>query len=112
VRPPASLKSPADFARVRKSGKSYAHPLLVLVAQANDQMNIRVGLAASRALGTAVKRNRARRLLREAMRALLPCIPSGWDLVLIARPGLAASNLDETRKTLNALLNRAGLILH
>ena len=43
-----------DFKRVRQSGKSYAHPLIVLIAQANDEMKVRVGVAAGRTVGTAV----------------------------------------------------------
>ena len=99
-----------DFKRVRQSGKSYAHPLIVLVAQANDEMKIRVGVAAGRTVGTAVKRNRAKRLLREAMRPLLPSLASGWDLVLIARAPLTGSSLTDTRQALLNLLHRAQLI--
>ena len=96
--------------RVRQSGKSYAHPLIVLIAQANDEMEIRVGVAAGRTVGSAVKRNRAKRLLREAMRPLIPSLSSGWDLVLIARPALAASNLAAARQALLDVLGRAHLI--
>lgn len=99
-----------DFKRVRQSGKSYAHPLVVLVAQANHESRLRVGVAAGRTVGSAVSRNRAKRLLREAMRTLIPSIPSGWDLILIARPALLSSNLAEIREVLPALLHRAGLI--
>ena len=99
-----------DFKRVRQSGKSYAHPLIVLIAQANDEMKIRVGVAAGRTVGTAVKRNRAKRLLREAMRPLIPFLASGWDLILIARPALASSTLTDTRQALLNLLGRAQLI--
>ena len=99
-----------DFMRVRQSGKSYAHPLIVLIAQANDEMKIRVGVAAGRTVGSAVKRNRAKRLLRAAMRPLISSLSSGWDLVLIARPALAASNLTATRQALLNLLGRAHLI--
>ncbi len=99
-----------DFKRVRQSGKSYAHPLIVLVAQANDEMKVRVGVAASRTVETAVKRNRAKRLLREAMRPLIPSLASGWDLILIARPALASSTLTDTRQALINLLQRAQLI--
>ena len=99
-----------DFKRVRQSGKSYAHPLIVLIAQANEEMKIRVGVAAGRTVGGAVKRNRAKRLLREAMRPLLPALASGWDLLLIARPALPASSPDETRGALLQLLQRARLI--
>lgn len=99
-----------DFKRVRQSGKSYAHPLVVLIAQANDEMKVRVGVAAGRTVGTAVKRNRAKRLMREAMRPLIPSIASGWDLILIARPGLASSTLADARQALLTVLRRAQLL--
>ena len=49
----------------------------------------RLGLAVPRSVGTAVARNRLKRLLREAWRTLLADVPSGHDYVLVARPGLA-----------------------
>ena len=100
-----------DFKRVRQSGKSYAHPLVVLVVKPNEDDRVRVGVAAGRRLGTAVKRNRAKRLLREAMRSLLPSLAPGWDLVLIARPALLSSTLDEIRQALLIVLRRAELVL-
>jgi ribonuclease P protein component len=99
-----------DFKRVRRFGKSYAHPLVVLVTRANEEAKVRVGVAAGRTVGTAVKRNRAKRLLREAMRILIPSLASGWDLILIARPALASSTLAETREALLTLLRRADLV--
>jgi ribonuclease P protein component len=106
-----------DFKRVRRSGKSYAHPLVVLIVQSYDrqsgpveQPRLRVGVAAGRAVGTAVTRNRAKRLLREAMRALIPNIASGVDLILIARPALASATLEETRRALLTLLQRAQIL--
>jgi len=107
-----------DFKRVRRLGKSYAHPLMVLVVRVNDESkglggspsNVRVGVAAARTVGTAVKRNRAKRLLRAAMQTLLPTLAPGWDLVLIARPALADSTLNETRQALVSLLQRSKLI--
>jgi hypothetical protein len=44
------------------------------------------------------------------MRPLIPSLPSGWDLVLIARPALAASNLTAARLALLDVLGRAHLI--
>jgi len=96
-----------DFKRVRRSGKSYAHPLVVLIVQTHDQPRVKVGVAAGRTVGTAVYRNRAKRLLREAMRTLLPNITPGLDLILIARPGLVTATLEETRQALLTLLQRA-----
>ncbi|MCI0554347.1 MAG: ribonuclease P protein component [Anaerolineae bacterium] len=102
-----------DFKRVRRSGKSYAHPLVVLIVQTHDQprARTRVGVAAGRTVGTAVYRNRAKRLLREAMRTLIPNIASGLDLILIARPGLVSATLEETRRALFNLLQRAQIFI-
>jgi ribonuclease P protein component len=100
-----------DFKRVRHSGRSYAHPLVVLVALANDAGNVHVGVAAGRTVGSAVRRNRAKRLLRAAMQTLISAVAPGWDLVLIARPPLVASDYFQTREALLILLRRADLIL-
>jgi ribonuclease P protein component len=106
------LSRSEDFKRVRRTGRSYAHPLVVLMVQAADPStrHVRVGVAAGKTTGTAVHRNRAKRLLREAMRSLLPLIASGWDLVLIARPALVTATLEETRSALLTLLRRAKII--
>ncbi|RPI95717.1 MAG: ribonuclease P protein component, partial [Chloroflexi bacterium] len=99
------------FKRVRRSGKSYAHPLIVLIVQTHDQPRVKVGVTAGRTVGTAVYRNRAKRLLREAMRPLIPNIASGLDLILIARPGLVSATLEETRQALLNLLQRAQILI-
>ena len=99
-----------DFKRVRRDGKSYAHPLVVLIVQNNDQPRVRVGVAAGKAVGTAVYRNRTKRLLREAMRTLIPNIASGLDLILIARPALASATLADTQSALLNLLQRAKVL--
>jgi ribonuclease P protein component len=96
-----------DFKRVRRFGKSYAHPLVVLIVQTQEQPQLKIGVAAGKTVGTAVHRNRAKRLLREAMRTLLPNIASNLDLILIARPGLATATLEETRQALRNVLGRA-----
>jgi ribonuclease P protein component len=72
---------------------------------------VKVGVAAGRTVGTAVYRNRAKRLLREAMRPLIPNITSGLDLILIARPGLTSASLEEARQALLTLLHRAQILI-
>jgi ribonuclease P protein component len=100
-----------DFKRVRQNGKSYAHPLVVLVVQTCDMCtHARVGVTAGKTTGTAVHRNRAKRLLREAMRPHLNLLASGLNLILIARPPLVTATLQETRAALENLLRRAKLV--
>jgi ribonuclease P protein component len=118
VRRKFRLTRSEDFKRVRRSGKSYAHPLVVLIVQTHDkpgspvgQPRLKIGVAAGRTVGTAVYRNRAKRLLREAMRSLIPDIASGFDLILIARPGLVSATLEETRRALLILLQRADILI-
>lgn len=98
-----------DFKRVRRNGKSYAHPLVVLVAQPSETSShhVRVGVAAGKAAGTSVHRNRAKRLLREALRPYLASLAIGWDLILIARPALVTATLEDTRAAVLNLLQRA-----
>ena len=104
------LTRSSDFKRVRRTGKSYAHPFVVLVVQANEASKVRVGVTAGRSVGGAVQRNKAKRLLREAMRPLLPQLLPGWDLILIARPVLASAALQDIRQALKSLLHRAQII--
>jgi ribonuclease P protein component len=99
-----------DFKRVRRKGKSYAHPFVVLVVQTSEIPKVRVGVTAGRSVGGAVQRNRAKRLLREAIRPLLSEILPGKDLVLIARPALLSKSLQDIRQVLTSLLHRAQVL--
>jgi ribonuclease P protein component len=105
------LKSATDFERVRRDGRSHAHPLVVLLARrreaAEPPAETRVGFAAGRGVGGAVKRNRAKRLLREAVRRRAPELAAGWDLVFIARPPLAAAGLEDAQAAVAQVLRRA-----
>ena len=55
-------------------------------------------------------RNRAKRLLREAVRARIQDIAPGWDLILIARAPLAKSRLSQAQEAVDNLLRRASVL--
>ena len=104
------LTRSTEIKRVRCSGKSYAHPLVVLYVLKADVPETHVGVSAGLAVGNAVKRNRAKRLLRAAMTELIPMTIPGSDLLLIARSPLPAANVHQTREALFILLKRAGFL--
>ncbi|HEX9015166.1 MAG TPA: ribonuclease P protein component [Chloroflexota bacterium] len=104
------LKKSAEFQRVRAQKRSWAHPLLVLYVAPNGLDWIRVGISTSRRLGKAVARNRVKRLVREAVRGLIPSITPGSDLVFAARGPAAEATYEQVRQAVDGLLRRARLI--
>jgi ribonuclease P protein component len=82
--------------------------MLVILPVPNEKT--RFGIIASRSVGNAVKRNRAKRMIREALRTLLPHIKPGWDVILISRRPILKAELTEIQQTLHLLFIRANLI--
>src|SRR5436309_4539807 len=85
---PRRLKTPHEFKRVLREGRRAGGRLLVCIALPSQGGDVRVGVSAGRGVGGAVQRNSAKRLLREAARAVLPQIKPGTDLVIVAKPAL------------------------
>jgi len=81
----------------------------VLSALPNDLAYSRFGFTASRHVGNAVRRNRARRLMREAVRLNVQRAETGWDMVFIARSAIVGSTLREVTAACLGLLRRAGM---
>jgi ribonuclease P protein component len=103
------LRRTVDVRRVYEEGQSWAHTLLVLIVRPNALDFSRVGVTASRKLGSAAARNRAKRLLREAARRLYPQFGAGWDVMLVARAGILKVKEPQVEEALSSLLKRAGL---
>ncbi len=104
------LKQSTDFKRVRRSGKSYAHPFIVLIVLPADGERSLFGVTAGKTVGSAVQRNRTKRLIREAIRPLLPHVKPGWKVVLIARKPIATAQLTDIQASLQELFERAHLL--
>ena len=107
------LLSRADFLRAARGVKAVAPGLVLQVRrrapeETGDDTRPRVGFTASRKVGNAVVRNRARRRLRSAVTDVLSARDeAGFDYVLIARAGTAERTYDELLADLGKALDRA-----
>ena len=61
-----TLKDNRDFSRLYKRGKSFVSPVLVTYVMKNKNNNLRFGITTGKKVGKAVKRSRARRVIRAA----------------------------------------------
>ena len=88
-----TIPSRAGFLAARSKGKKALARGLVIQAVTRDSDDWRIGLTATKKIGNAVTRNRARRRMRALARDhLLPLAKNGIDYVLIARHDTATAN--------------------
>lgn len=90
--PERRLRKSADFAAVFDSGIKRSDARLILYALPNHLAHSRLGLAVGKKLGSAVRRNRYKRLLRQAFRLHQYELPAGYDYVLIPKPKADTEN--------------------
>lgn len=88
--PVAILRNRADFLRAARALRRGTDGMLVQARHRDDgDPTIRVGYTCSKKIGNAVARNRVKRRLRAVVaESLLPGAQSGWDYVLVGRPGV------------------------
>jgi ribonuclease P protein component len=106
----------ADFKRVREKGKSYSHPFVILIVLSKEPGSAsRFGISAGRSVGNAVKRNRAKRLLRAVLFSLnqsniLTHLSTGWDVVILARRPICDIKCQAVQEALLNLFAKAHLL--
>jgi ribonuclease P protein component len=105
------LLNSRDFRKVREKGKSSQGRLLRLgVLKDSNTKRARIGLITSKRVGGAVDRNRTRRRLREMIRAILPSIAPGLDVVVVAKSPAASASFDELRAEWLILARRLSIL--
>ena len=104
------LTKSTDFKRVRRYGKSYAHPLIVLIRHPNGLSISRIAVAAGKSIGNAIHRNRAKRQIRETIRPILTAISPGWDIIILARPPIKQAPFSKILSAVHQMMKGADLL--
>ncbi len=106
-----TLKLNTEFHRVYAKGKSCASPVLVTYALRNKNSCCRKGITTSKKIGSAVERNRCRRVIRAAFASLSEEIEGNWDLVFVARYKTKTVKSTEVENAMREQLVKLGVIV-
>jgi ribonuclease P protein component len=110
-----TLRTRAQFRRVYDNGEKRVGKYVVVFAYPSEKaVGCRVGVVASRKVGDAVRRNRAKRLLRSAYRPLKPEVRRPCELIFVARrsivdPAVRAALVEDELRALLAPLGYLSL---
>lgn len=103
------LKSNTRIQQMRASGSSWANRWVVLVKERGPAPQCRFAFVVSKRIGNAVRRNRVKRMMREAVRLRLPNIKPGWDVIVIARHPAREASWTQIDRAIADVLGRAHL---
>lgn len=91
------------FRRVYRTGKSYVTPYVAVYYKKNGLPYNRLGITATKKIGNAVQRNRARRIIKEAYRLSEPDLINNHDIVIVARKKAVFAKMQDIKKSLRKL---------
>ena len=105
------MRRPEEFKRTMRSGRraggsAMAGHLLLVAGPVQNDVEPKVGFIVSRAVGSAVVRNRVKRRLRELMRRRLAWLPVGCLLVVRAHPAAAGARQADLAADLDLVLGK------
>lgn len=105
------LRKKSDFSAIYNKGKSVGDRYVVLFYRKNGLTYNRTGFLASKKVGNSVKRNRARRLMKESYRQLSSGLPhGGYDFIIIARNTISGKKCADVEKSLRSAFRRTGVM--
>ena len=111
---PDRLKKRWEFQRAYQKGRKYLNRYFVIYVCARLQntpgSGARLGITASKKVGKSVQRNRVKRLIREAFRALRPRIHPHYDVVVVGRTAACTLTCQEAQRGLSSLFRRAAIL--
>lgn len=80
------IKNSKEFKKIYNHQNSFANKFFVIYILKNQINKARFGYSISKKVGTAVERNRIRRILKEICRLNMAVFEPGFDYVIIVRP--------------------------
>ena len=98
------LRQNTQFRTLYYRGATRADKLIIVFARKNHLPYTRTGITTGKKVGNAVKRSRARRVIRAAYRELAPTVKTGYDLVFVARTATAFCKSGEVTAALRRVL--------
>ena len=104
------LKQNHEFRRLYSKGKSAVSPYFVVYCRKNGRQASRLGITTGVKLGNAVKRNRARRRIRELYRTREEKLLPGYDIVIVARTRVIYGRYGELVRCFDQQMKKLGLI--
>ncbi len=107
--PEQRLKKQSDFQRVYKRGKRRHGAGLSIIDTIGSSSECRLGISVQRKVGKAVRRNRIKRLLREAFRLHQDWFSPASDIVVTIRPDFTLNNLASIEQEIQRVLRRINL---
>lgn len=104
-----SLKRNSDFQRLYRKGKSAVRRTMVVYSAGGIKDKIRLGITASKKIGGAVLRNRAKRRIRELFRNAQVSIIPGKDVCIVARSAIISADAARVKKDFESAVSELGL---
>jgi ribonuclease P protein component len=97
------IRRRADFHRILKEGEKFDSPYFQISISPNRLPQRRLGLTVGKNIGSAVRRNRVKRMIRDFFRLNKEALPGSSDVVVKAKPGAARLNFRQVSEELKGL---------
>lgn len=105
------LKKKYQFNYVYRVGKSAYGKFLTVVYSPSKNKNVKIGISVSKKVGNSVQRNRARRLLREAISSFISNLNPNYNIIIVGKQSILDQKADSVTSDLKSVLERTDLLL-
>jgi ribonuclease P protein component len=106
-----TLKENHLFSKAYRKGRCFSGKYIAVYVLKNyDKNQTKLGITVSKSRGNAVKRNRTKRVIRDAYRVFHPFIKEGFIIVIVARQPCVTAPVSVVTSELEGLLSKAALL--